>query len=238
MPAPPAPPAAGTVVRRRRPRWLLPVVLGAAVATAAGVAIALAVNPSPEPPAFLSGRSGTPTATATNSPVAITVCTVPAGGCTLAGAARDMAERPQQIDATGDGSQVVTGLSWTGWGSSRATATGTLRVNDCQPNCANGKVAGYPATVTVSGLTGTAGTAADLRPTPRSPSKRRPRRPRRIPSPRTRYRRDKDGHLGRRQAGSCRTATRRRSPRAHGWLIDIIAPGASPASTAKAAPTC
>ena len=98
-------------------------------------------------------RSGTPTATVTNSAVAITVCTLPARGCTLAGAARDMAERPQQIDATGDGSQVVTGLSWTGWGSSRATATGTLRVNDCQPNCATGKFAGYPATVTVSGLT-------------------------------------------------------------------------------------
>jgi serine/threonine protein kinase len=161
-PAPHAPHAAGTVVRRRRPRWLLPVVLGAVVATGAGVAIALAVSPAPKPPGFLSVRSGTPTATVTNSPVAITVCTVPASGCTLAGAARDMAERPQQIDATGDGSQVVTGLSWTGWGSSRATATGTLRVNDCQPNCANGKFAGYPATVTVSGLTRYGGTGSGL----------------------------------------------------------------------------
>ena len=94
------------------------------MATAAGVAIALAVSPSPKPPAFLSGQSGTPTATAASSPAAITVCTVPASGCTLAGAARDMAERPRQIDATGDGSQVVTGLSWTGWGGPRGDRHG------------------------------------------------------------------------------------------------------------------
>ena len=64
-----------------------------------------------------------------------------------------MAERPRQIEASGDGSQVVTGLSWTGWGGPRATATGTLQVNDCQPNCVSGKFTGYPAMVTVTGLT-------------------------------------------------------------------------------------
>ena len=149
-----APLTLAAIVRRRRgPRWLLPVALGAVVATSAGVAIALAVDPSPKPPAFLSGQSGSPTATAAGSPAAITICTVPAGGCTLAAAARDMAERPRQIEATGDGSQVVTGLSWTGWGGPQATATGTLQVNDCQPNCASGKFTGYPATVTVTGLT-------------------------------------------------------------------------------------
>jgi serine/threonine protein kinase len=149
-----APLTVAAIVRRRRgPRWLLPVALGAVVAASAGVAIVLAVNPSPKPPAFLSGQSGSPTATAAGSPAAVTVCTVPAGGCTLAVAARDMAERPRQIEATGDGSQVVTGLSWTGWGSPQATATGTLQVNDCQPNCASGKFTGYPATVTVTGLT-------------------------------------------------------------------------------------
>jgi hypothetical protein len=149
-----APLTVAAILRRRRgPRWLLPVALGAVVAATAGVAIALAADPAPKPPAFLSGRSGSPTATATGSPVAITVCTVPASGCTLAGAARDMAERPQQIEATGDGSQVVTALSWTGWGGPQATATGTLQVNDCQPNCASGKLTGYPATVTLTGLT-------------------------------------------------------------------------------------
>lgn len=62
-----APPVPDTAVRRRRgPRWLLPVVLGAAVAAAAGVAIALAVSPAPKPPAFLPGQTGTPTYTASS----------------------------------------------------------------------------------------------------------------------------------------------------------------------------
>jgi serine/threonine protein kinase len=52
-----ATPAAPVAVRRRRPWWLLPVVLGAVVAAGAGLAIALASSPSPTPPKFLSGTS-------------------------------------------------------------------------------------------------------------------------------------------------------------------------------------
>jgi len=64
-----APPAAETVVRRHRgPRWLLPVVLSAAVAAAAGVAIALAMSPAPNPPEFLPGQYGTHTAPTASSP--------------------------------------------------------------------------------------------------------------------------------------------------------------------------
>jgi len=96
--------ATEAVVRRRRGRrWLLPVVLGVAVAAATGVAIALASSPAPKPPSFLPGESGTPTATESSSP--------------------------------------------------RATAMGTLKVNDCQPSCLNGKLTDFHATVTVSGLT-------------------------------------------------------------------------------------
>jgi hypothetical protein len=64
-----------------------------------------------------------------------------------------MAERPQQIVVSADGSGAVSGLSWTSWGGQQATGTGTLQVDDCQPNCASGKFTGYPATVTLSGLT-------------------------------------------------------------------------------------
>jgi hypothetical protein len=56
------------------------------------------------------------------------------------------------ITVSGDGSVFVTGLVWSGWGGSRATATGTLEVNNCTPNCAQGKYTGYPATVTLAGL--------------------------------------------------------------------------------------
>jgi tRNA A-37 threonylcarbamoyl transferase component Bud32 len=152
------PATATTATRRRGPRWLLPVVLGTAVAAGAGIAIALATSPSPQPPAFLSGQTATATAatagsssaTAGSSSATVTVCTAPATGCTLAG---DMAERPRQIGLSADGSRVVSGLSWTGWGGQRATGTGTLQIDDCQPNCASGKDTGYPATVTLSGLT-------------------------------------------------------------------------------------
>jgi serine/threonine protein kinase len=62
---------ADPVVRRRGPRWLLPVVLSIAVAIAAGIAIALALSPSPKPPTFLPGETGSPTATAAGLPVAV-----------------------------------------------------------------------------------------------------------------------------------------------------------------------
>ena len=65
-----APPTADQVVRRRGPRWLLPVVLGVAVLVAAGVAIALFASPSPKPPSFLPGESGSSSATASSSSTA------------------------------------------------------------------------------------------------------------------------------------------------------------------------
>jgi hypothetical protein len=39
-------------------------------------------------------------------------------------------------------------LSWTGWTSTQATATGVHELNDCTPNCAEGKFCDYPATIT------------------------------------------------------------------------------------------
>jgi len=59
---------------------------------------------------------------------------------------------PKTITTSGDGSGYVTNLVWSGWGNSQATATGTLKVDNCVPNCAQGKYTGYPATVTVAGL--------------------------------------------------------------------------------------
>jgi hypothetical protein len=141
---------------RRGPRWLLPAVLGTAVAAAAGIGIALAVSPSPQPPAFLSGSSGTASATA------VTVCTVPAAGCAGSSAVPAMMQRPGQISATANGSQVVTGLSWTGWGTRQAAGTGTLRVDNCRPSCAEGTRSSYPATVTLTGLTRYGGSGSKL----------------------------------------------------------------------------
>jgi serine/threonine protein kinase len=97
-----------------------------------------------------SATAAASSAAAGSSSDNITVCIAPATNCTLAAS---MAERPRQIVLSADGSGAVSGLSWASWGGQQATGTGTLRVDDCQPNCASGKFAGYPATVTLSGLT-------------------------------------------------------------------------------------
>jgi len=95
----------------------------------------------------------TPAASPANSLIAVTVCIFPADGCTDPGAAQYMEVRPKEIEVSGDGSGTVTNLVWSDWGAPHATATGTIRLNDCTPNCAEGKFSSYPATVTLAGLT-------------------------------------------------------------------------------------
>jgi hypothetical protein len=41
-------------------------------------------------------------------------------------------------------------LRWTAWSTTSAAGTGTLRLNLCTPDCANGTIAYYPASVTLS----------------------------------------------------------------------------------------
>jgi hypothetical protein len=88
----------------------------------------------------------------TDTLIAVTVCTFPADGCTDPGAAQYMEVRPKEITTSGDGSGYVEDLVWSGWGTSRATATGTEKLNNCEPSCAEGKYTSYPATVTLDGL--------------------------------------------------------------------------------------
>ena len=176
---PTAPPASGPGPQPGRRssgrRWLL-AIAGAAVAAAAiGATLALVVAPGPSTSATTAGpppsssaasqAAGTTPAAATSAPVtappasptqsliAVTVCAFPADGCTDAAAAQVMEVRPKEIAISGDGSGSVTDLVWSDWGSARATATGTMRLDDCNPNCAQGKFTGYPATVTLAGLT-------------------------------------------------------------------------------------
>ena len=61
--------------------------------------------------------------------------------------------RPTQIVDSGDGSGYVKDLVWTGWGAPEAHATGVQEIDNCVPSCANGTYSGFPATVTVAGLT-------------------------------------------------------------------------------------
>jgi len=64
-----------------------------------------------------------------------------------------MKTEPTQIFTTGDGSGYLKNLTWSGWGQPTAQGTGVLEVDNCTPNCAQGTFTGYPATVTLTGLT-------------------------------------------------------------------------------------
>jgi hypothetical protein len=162
----------GTVPNRRSSRrWLLAIGAAGVAAAAAGATLALVLTPGPAssthppgqttPAAATTPASSAPATTPAASPatsppaslIAVTVCTFPADGCNVPGAAQYMEVRPRRITNSGDGSGFVTNLVWSDWGSPQATATGTEEVDDCNPNCAQGTYTGYPATVTVAGLT-------------------------------------------------------------------------------------
>jgi hypothetical protein len=180
-PGPPTAPAPGTAPRRGAGRRLLAggaVVLAAAL----GGTLALALGSQAHSPAAPAGHTGpagraaarhppasaTPSASAVAassaavppataapppSPVAVTVCTEPGSGCDFPGGSQYMVATPKQITDSGDGSAYVTGLVWSHWGSPEAVATGIQEVDDCTPNCVQGKYTGYPATVILTGLT-------------------------------------------------------------------------------------
>ncbi len=119
---------------------------------AGGTGTAAATSP-PSSTAAASAPATAPPASPTDSLIAVTVCAFPADGCTDAGAAQYMEVRPKEIEISGDGSGAATDLVWSNWGSPQATATGLVRLNDCNPSCAQGKFTSYPATVTLAGLT-------------------------------------------------------------------------------------
>ena len=86
-----------------------------------------------------------------------------------------MQTEPTDMSSTADGVQSVEGITWSDWGSPTATGTGTMEVDNCDPNCASGTDTGYPATVTLSRLTpyltGTEGYTTIVFSAPTSPVK-------------------------------------------------------------------
>ncbi len=59
--------------------------------------------------------------------------------------------RPKTVTLTcGDGNTVLKGLTWSSYGGATAKAKGTFVINLCEPNCAAGKAASFPVTVTAS----------------------------------------------------------------------------------------
>ena len=61
-------------------------------------------------------------------------------------------EPPSVVVACADGNEMLDGLRWTGWGSPAAKASGSMLSNDCEPNCAQGKMIDHPIDVVADGL--------------------------------------------------------------------------------------
>jgi len=72
----------------------------------------------------------------------------------------ELKTEPAQIILSGDGTAFVSGLTWTGWGQEGATGHGTLKLDNCNPNCAQGSLTSYVATIVLSKLTPYTGGAA------------------------------------------------------------------------------
>lgn len=144
------------------------VLAGTLILTLAGCTQASPLGPGPtvtqsQPPATAGGGlSQTPTAPATSAAPGtstaqseVGVCVTPVVTCK-----GELKTEPSQIVLSGDGTAFVTGLLWTGWGSNGATGSGTLKLDNCDPNCAQGTLTGYEATIVLSDLTGYVGGAA------------------------------------------------------------------------------
>jgi hypothetical protein len=101
-------------------------------------------TPAPTTPA------PTTTAPTTQAPISTTL---PGAVIYTCGGTR-VVEPSSYVLACADAGIRLSGLSWSGWGRDTATATGTLSVNACTPNCAQGTFGSYPATVTVMHLGG------------------------------------------------------------------------------------
>jgi hypothetical protein len=105
-------------------------------------------------PSTTGPTTGTPSTPA--APVGdVGVCITPVVTCH-----GELKTEPSEIILSGDGTAFVTGLTWTGWGLASATGQGTLKLDNCNPNCAQGSLTSYGATIVVSKLTPYTGGAA------------------------------------------------------------------------------
>jgi hypothetical protein len=159
--------------------WARPIAAGTLMIVLAGFAAAGCGQASPTTPAPTVtvtvtptqapsgagggiGQSSTPAVTPSSTPTTpaaptseVGVCVTPVVTCR-----GELKSEPSQIIVSGDGSAFISGLTWIGWGLPGATGSGTLKLDNCNPNCAQGSFTDYVATVVLSDLTGYVGGAA------------------------------------------------------------------------------
>jgi hypothetical protein len=109
---------------------------------------------APQSSATTTPPPATPTATPTATATAVAGTPGVIGDCT---AAPSLAEKSEIAPATitlacADGGIGVEDLVWVSWTATQASGTGRVWVKDCKPNCAEGKIITYPATIILSGV--------------------------------------------------------------------------------------
>lgn len=58
--------------------------------------------------------------------------------------------RPTNAQVSGDGTYFLSGMTWSAWTATTAVGSGTALLDDCNPNCAQGRIYHVPVTVTFS----------------------------------------------------------------------------------------
>ena len=106
-----------------------------------------------------AGSSGSSSSTSTSSSGSTTGTTSPsqpAASTSAPAAAAVLAVgsysgiRPTEIAYSGDGTNVVTGLTWSSWTATGATGTGTSDIDSCVPSCAAASPDNVSTTITLS----------------------------------------------------------------------------------------
>jgi hypothetical protein len=60
--------------------------------------------------------------------------------------------KPRIIYFSGDAGNIVSGIVWSSWTTGSAAGQGLWGYDDCNPNCAQGRVTNYPTTVNLSAV--------------------------------------------------------------------------------------
>lgn len=125
------------------------------------------VPPATGSPSASAGSSAPAAGSAPSAPATASAATPATGAGAVNAVIRTCQQqsvtRPTQYTlACGDGATSLSGLRWSGWGTATATATGDYQTVVCTPSCAAGSEQSYPATVSLTGLSGGAYTEMSI----------------------------------------------------------------------------
>jgi hypothetical protein len=116
--------------------------------TAAAIAMAALVSGATACSAGPAGSSAATTPGSAALPPTVTFC----HGGFPAGAPPYCGIKPVQIFFSGDASLSIRQITWSSWNASGATGSGSWYLLACLPNCVQGRVNKYPATLTLSAV--------------------------------------------------------------------------------------